>query len=176
FSSLPNLFFLLLYHANPPQWVINTPQPHQIPSSHTLPRPKEEDRPLLTKRHGLCLCTSISPPLPLSPLLCCLHIPPHILRRCCGRADGVDEAGVGGGAGAQIGADRRGQAAPTQQLPDMRSLHLLRRPAGHLPSFSMLLRHQLQHPQQALRFLLLHPQDMQLLWVPPLRRSSSPPR
>ncbi|RWW75351.1 hypothetical protein BHE74_00016635 [Ensete ventricosum] len=56
----------------------------------------------------------------------------------------------------------------------MRPLHLLRRPQEALPPVSLLLHHQLQHPQQALRVLLFHPEDMQLLWVPPLRRQTVP--
>ncbi|VFQ60586.1 unnamed protein product [Cuscuta campestris] len=70
-----------------------------------------------------------------------------------GGAGAADREGGGGG-----GAERDAEEA--EQLPDLRAVHLLRRREGLLPAVSLLLCHQLQHTKQALRFLLLHAQDL----------------
>ncbi|KAG6389154.1 hypothetical protein SASPL_150613 [Salvia splendens] len=75
---------------------------------------------------------------------------------------GDDGAGGGGG-----GDDHRPEEAG--ELPDMRSLHLLRRRKQKLLCVdAVLLCNQLQYPKQTLWLLLFHSQDLQLLWMPSL--------
>lgn len=91
----------------------------------------------------------------------------------CNLGSGGREVAFGGAgrAAAAVGfaqSNRFTGPAAHRELPALCSLHLLRGAERPLPAFPLLLRHQLQHTQQALRILLLHPKDMQLLWVPSL--------
>lgn len=80
---------------------------------------------------------------------------------------GGDGAGGGGGEG---GDDSGGERQPEEagELSDMLFMHLLRRRKQQKLLFgnSLLLCNQLQHPKQTLWVLLLHPQNLQLLWMP----------